>query len=872
MMSIVVIAALSIVAAALILARAIRRGPKAGQAKKIKSDELAQLIHDTLPVFMEKKREADEVIQMVLEALPMFIEIWDGELNIIGCNQRALDVFGLSSKEEFIERYHEFSPALQPSGRPSYKNAVGYVEAALCEGSSQFEWTHQNPNGDLLPVEVTCVRITPNGQPKIVVYNHDLRPVKAAIKRELESEERVKLLLDVAPMPCFLLDADRKAIGCNQAAIELFVKEPGRFLALTYAEETSFAECVLSHCKYCKKRGRDACAARRYFVDNQRHIFPNHEQDNEQTERSITEYCQKALDAGVFRFESPAVTLYGEAIPCEITFVPVEYKGGKRGHNFAIYLRDLRDEKRRQIAERESEAKSQFLARMSHEIRTPMNAIIGMTELALRANSISSTREHILTVKQAGTNLLSLINDILDISKVEKGKIEIQPTEYHFSSLLNDVISIIRMRVVDSHVRFVVNVDSKMPNELYGDEARIRQVLLNLLSNAVKYTDNGGFVSLSVQGEMDGTETINLTINVEDSGRGIKEEDLKKIFEEYAQVDRDNNKNVEGAGLGLAISWHLMKAMDGDIRVESEYGKGSKFTVTLPQTVRSSKSLGYVENAEEKRVLAYERRNMYAQSLIFAMKSLGVDCDRTFSDSSLLEKLASRKYAFAFIPFELYRNNAKAIAELNCGTKIVILTEFGESVPEKDLTVIAMPVHALSIANILNESQEGFSYHDSDGFAVKFTAPEANILIVDDVLTNLKVLKGLLTQYRVQVSLCKNGETALEAIKTSRYDMVFMDYLMPGMDGMETMKRIRELSAQDSYYADVPIVMLTANAVSGMREFCLENGFNDFMPKPVDMIQLNAVLERWIPREKRFRLAQENNGTAPQKLDQEAQA
>jgi len=551
--------------------------------KKLDANEMTQMINETLPALAKRKDESSEEIQMALEALPMFIEIWDDNLDIVGCNQQALDVFDLSSKREFIERYHEFSPAIQPSGRPSYKNAVGYVETALRQGNAQFEWLHERSDGEQLPVEVTCIRIRRNGRHVIVVYNHDLRPVKVAMKtlekKEREKENQVKFLLDTAPMPCYLLDVNRQAIDCNQAAIDLFVRKPGQLLIDTYPGESGFHQCTILNCKDCTYLGSDACFARQYLIRNYRHTFLTYDKNKEQIERLIAGCCDRALESGMFKYELPTVTLYGETVPCEVTIVPIKLR---RGYGFAVYRRDLREGQRRKVAEDESKAKTQFLARMSHEIRTPMNAIIGMAELALRSDKMESAREHILTVKQAGTNLLSIINDILDISKVEQGKLEIVQTEYHFSSLLSNILNIIRVKIADAQLRFVVNVDSRIPNSLTGDEVRVRQVLLNLLSNAVKYTKSGGFVSLTISGKMTDANSVKLTVDVEDSGLGIKEEDQKTLFEEYSRFDREQNKNTEGTGLGLAITWHIVKAMDGEIGVRSEYGKGSTFTVFFP--------------------------------------------------------------------------------------------------------------------------------------------------------------------------------------------------------------------------------------------------------------------------------------------------
>jgi len=515
-------------------------------------------------------------------------------------------------------------------------------------------------------------------------------------------------------------------------------------------------------------------------------------------------------------------------------------------------------EKTLEIAHEANRAKSEFLAKMSHEIRTPMNAIIGMTELALRADDLMAAREHIFTVKQAGANLLTIINDILDFSKIETGKLEIIPGDYLFSSLINDVISIIRMRVIDSQIRFAVTIDSHIPNALMGDEIRIRQILLNILSNAVKYTEKG-FVSLTVYGKEIDKGSINLIIEVMDSGKGIKSRDMKNLFGDYAKFDLEKNRFIEGTGLGLAITRSIVNAMNGDIEVSSEYGKGSTFIVTLPQNIRSGELLAFVENPEEKSVLVYERREIYANSIIFAIDNLGVECKLVLSDSELLEKMTAKEYSFVFISFTLYLRNKKVISNLGTNTKIVVLIEFGESVPDNNLNILAMPVYSMSIANILNGKSSHFAYNENSEFIVRFTAPDARILIVDDISTNLKVAEGLLLPYKMHVDLCKNGFDAIEAVKSKSYDLIFMDHKMPEMDGIETTQRIRERGEEEPYYRNVPIIALTANAVAGTKEMFLEKGFNDFLSKPINTLGMNSILEKWIPKDKQKSSTAENN-------------
>jgi len=494
-------------------------------------------------------------------------------------------------------------------------------------------------------------------------------------------------------------------------------------------------------------------------------------------------------------------------------------------------------------AEAASKAKDDFLAKMSHEIRTPMNAITGMAELALREKISDAAREYIITIKQAGTNLLAIINDILDFSKIESGKMELVPCNYQFSSLVNDVVSIIRMRVIDSNISFVVNIDCNIPNSLYGDETRIRQVLLNILSNAVKYTKKG-FVSFSVSGEIS-EDNVLLTIDVTDSGNGIKKEDLEKLFGEFVQIDLAANKGVEGTGLGLVITKKLVNAMGGDISVQSEYGHGSIFTITISQKISSPEPFASIENPEEKNVIVYERNEIYIDSIICSVDNFGVECDRAENDDELRKKLKSKDYTFLFVAYSLLENAKTIIQEVGSKSQIVVLTEFGNAIADTNLRVLAMPVHSLSVANILNGVSDSFSYNTNESVAARFIAPSARILVVDDIDTNLRVARGLMLPYKMQIDLRLSGAEAIDAVEANNYDLVFMDHMMPEMDGIEATRRIREMGK-----TDLPIIALTANAVSGTKEMFLSNGFNDFLSKPIDVIKMNIILTDWLPKEK----------------------
>jgi PAS domain S-box-containing protein len=519
-------------------------------------------------------------------------------------------------------------------------------------------------------------------------------------------------------------------------------------------------------------------------------------------------------------------------------------------------------------AEQGNRAKSAFLAHMSHEIRTPMNAIVGMTELALREENPNDIREHVLTVKQASSNMLSIINDILDFSRIEAGNLKIVTKDYFVSSLLNDVINIIRMRILDSPVRFAVNADCNIPNSLIGDEVRIRQILINLLGNAVKYTDKG-FVLFNAYCETDANDsesgTTMLVMEISDSGRGIKPEHLEKLFGEYVQIEDENRQGIEGVGLGLTITKSLVKAMHGTIEVESEYGKGSKFVVRLPQKVNGADVLAAIENPESKKVLVYERREIYSNSIIGAIENMDGYCTVVSDEAELETAVVNDTFNFIFTSYTLYERNKDIFRKSKDNARIVLLAEFGEKIPERGLSVLSMPVYSMSIANILNNVSDSYLYSEINEAVVRFTAPGVKVLVVDDINTNLRVAKGLLTPYQMQIDLCSSGMEAIAAVESRDYDIIFMDHRMPEMDGMEATARIRALGdGDDKYFTTVPIVALTANAVSGTREMFLENGFNEFLSKPIDTVKLNSILDKFIPKHKQKGLSETSSIILPQ--------
>lgn len=395
-------------------------------------------------------------------------------------------------------------------------------------------------------------------------------------------------------------------------------------------------------------------------------------------------------------------------------------------------------EKAKDEAVRANEAKSLFLSNMSHEIRTPINAVLGMNEMILRECGDEQLLSYAANIRSSGKTLLFLINDILDMSKIESGKMEIVRVEYAFANLMMDLWNVIFLRAQEKGLTLRFSLDETMPEVLYGDDVRIKQIVTNLLTNAVKYTPQGG-IELHGAYEKNGQEQINLILSVKDTGMGIKKEDMGKLFESFQRLDEEKNRNIEGTGLGMNITMSLLKLMDGDMKVESEYGKGSVFTVTIPQKIVSNKPAGSFEDMKSRQE----------------------------------------------------QNNRK-----------------------KQQT---------------------------------FEAPKASVLVVDDNDMNRTVFRSLLKRTKMKITAADSGKQCLALVQKEHFHIIFMDHMMPEMDGIETLHELKKLS--DCPNEDTPVIILTANAVSGAREAYLQEGFTDFLTKPIDGDLLEQTVEKYLPKE-----------------------
>lgn len=395
-------------------------------------------------------------------------------------------------------------------------------------------------------------------------------------------------------------------------------------------------------------------------------------------------------------------------------------------------------EMKKEEAEHMANVKSAFLANMSHEIRTPINAVLGMNELILREANQKDVLDYAYNIELAGKALLSIVNDILDISKIESGKTELVSGEYNVATSIYNFIEMSRARAEKKGILLKVDIAENLPSKMYGDEMRLKQIYTNILNNAIKYTEKGE-ITLTLTGEEIGDDKIFTKATISDTGIGIREEDLDKIFDAFQRVDEEKNQKIEGTGLGMSITKQLVELMGGKIYVESEYGKGSTFHVELVQGIVDRTPIGRIDQAVEQN------------------------------------------------------------REIEKHKRAVLL------------------------------------------------APEAKLLVVDDNQMNLNVMKGLLKRTEMQVDLVLSGKEALEAVTKTSYDVILMDHMMPEMDGVEALHRLRKLKENQNPQAKV--IVLTANAAIGSREEYLKMGFDDYLSKPIEAMNLENMIKKYLPKE-----------------------
>jgi two-component system, sensor histidine kinase and response regulator len=762
------------------------------------------------------------------------------ENGFVECNRRAVEMFGAASKAEFLKlKPEDISPLTQPSGENSVFAGKIHAQWALQNGCAHFEWIHRRVNSENFPAEVSFSAFGFQGQRVMLSTVRDISERKKMEDALREREETFRAMTQSTSSAIMLTNADGQITFWNTSAERIF----------GYSVEEAVGMNMYQLIAPGKFHKTQSC-----FKSS-----------------PVTGTVQNRV------LEMAGIHKSGNQFPIELNIAPMNL----RGHRHAtVIIRDITERKKmeeemraaREEAEAANRMKSAFLANMSHEIRTPMNGILGMTTLLLDTEMSPEQRDFAETLQRSGESLLTIINDILDYSKVEAGRMELERIDFNLRHCVEDIADMLALRAQEKGLEFICLIDEELPDYVCGDPGRIRQVLTNLLGNAVKFTEKGE-VSLHIGVGEKSAEKVAILCEVRDTGIGIAPEDQKKLFRPFIQVDSSTARRYGGTGLGLSITRQLIQLMDGHINMQSEVGRGSVFRLSLTLGCAKTQQPLAAQNGELAgcRVLAVDDNETNRQLLYSLLTGWNCEVELAADAASAMEKLRAanrhrRPFDLALLDMQMpvvsgeelgqRIKQDKALKE----TRLVMITSLGERGDAQRLLHIGFsgylskPVRREQLRRCL-ETVLSYSEERSAADQPLVTSHilgeqckgSRRILVVEDNPVNRKVARGMIEKLGFSVEMACNGQEALEALRSSQFDLVIMDCQMPEMDGYEATARLRN-PVYGTLRSHVPVIAMTANAMKGDREKCLKAGMDDYVSKPINPPELAAAIERWIDR------------------------